>query len=66
MILLTRELPKFRLIEAWLKHGYQEVTGWEHGEMLVKRYKRSVIKYMSHGDKMYSMGNIVNYTLICL
>ena len=46
MILLTIELPKFRLIEAWLKHGYQEVTGWEHGEMLVKRYKLPASIYL--------------------
>ena len=32
----------------------------------IKRYKFSVIKYMSHGDVKYSIGNIVNNVVITL
>ena len=32
----------------------------------IKRYKFSVIKQMSHGYEMYSMGNIVNNYVISL
>ena len=36
--------------------------GWGNGEILVKRYKLSVIRLRSSGDLIYSMVTIVNDT----
>lgn len=35
-----------------------------NGDILVKDYKLSVVSWISSGDLMYNLGNIVNNTVV--
>ena len=62
--LIKNNLPskKAKLIET---ESRMPGTGsWENGEILVKRYKLPVIRWVSLGDLMYSMVMIVNNTVL--